>query len=71
MQAFRDFINTNSVVDNEADKGAGSKAPHILAKYCDIILKKGPLHITDENEMEATLNDVVCFYSFFCFALMV
>jgi cullin 1 len=63
-KAFRDFINTNSVVDNDADKGSGSKAPHILAKYCDIILKKGPLHITDENEMEATLNDVVSLFKY-------
>lgn len=64
LQAFRDFINSNAVVDNEADKGAGSKAPHVLAKYCDLILKKGPLHITDENEMESTLNDVVSLFKY-------
>lgn len=64
-KAFRYFINNNVVVDSEADKGGGgSKAPHILAKYCDLILKKGPLHITDENEMESTLNDIVCLFKY-------
>jgi len=51
-------------VESETDKGAGSKAPHVLAKYCDLILKKGPLHITDEAEMEATLNDVVSLFKY-------
>eukprot|EP01110_Echinostelium_bisporum_P003408 TRINITY_DN1830_c3_g1_i1.p1 TRINITY_DN1830_c3_g1~~TRINITY_DN1830_c3_g1_i1.p1 ORF type:complete len:756 (-),score=264.43 TRINITY_DN1830_c3_g1_i1:123-2390(-) len=63
-KAFRDFINDNAVVEAEQDKGAGSKAPHVLAKYCDLILKRGPLHITDENEMEATLNDVVSLFKY-------
>jgi cullin 1 len=63
-KAFRDFVNSNAVVDSDADKSAASKAPHILAKYCDLILKKGPLHITDENEMETTLNDVVSLFKY-------
>jgi len=63
-KAFRDFINSNAVVDSEADKSTGSKAPHILSKYCDIILKKGPLHITDENELENTLNDIVSLFKY-------
>lgn len=63
-KAFRDFINSNAVVDSDSEKGGGSKAPHVLAKYCDLILKKGPLHITDENEMESTLNDVVSLFKY-------
>eukprot|EP01111_Echinosteliopsis_oligospora_P017242 TRINITY_DN7403_c0_g1_i1.p1 TRINITY_DN7403_c0_g1~~TRINITY_DN7403_c0_g1_i1.p1 ORF type:complete len:756 (-),score=183.44 TRINITY_DN7403_c0_g1_i1:24-2291(-) len=63
-KAFRDFINSNAVVDAEVDKTTGSKAPHILSKYCDIILKKGPLHITDEQELENTLNDIVSLFKY-------
>jgi cullin 1 len=63
-KAFRDFVNNNAVVDAEGDKTSGSKAPHILAKYCDLILKKGPGNISDENQMEATQNDVVSLFKY-------
>jgi len=62
-KAFRDFVNSNAVVDSE-DKSGGSKAPHILAKYCDLILKKGPGTISDENVMESTQNDIVSLFKY-------
>lgn len=79
-KAFRDFVNSNAVVDIEGDKSGGSKAPHILAKYvdfcpifsraysfaryCDLILKKGPGTISDENVMESTQNDIVSLFKY-------
>eukprot|EP01113_Clastostelium_recurvatum_P013364 TRINITY_DN1704_c0_g1_i1.p1 TRINITY_DN1704_c0_g1~~TRINITY_DN1704_c0_g1_i1.p1 ORF type:complete len:773 (-),score=271.49 TRINITY_DN1704_c0_g1_i1:54-2312(-) len=61
-KAFRDLVNNNPVTGREGD-GSG-KAPHILARYCDLILKKGPMHVTDETEMENTLNDVVSLFKY-------
>lgn len=36
----------------------------MLAKYCDMILKKGPNHISDEAVMERTLSDVVSLFAY-------
>jgi len=33
-------------------------------RYCDLILKKGPGNISDENQMEATQNDVVSLFKY-------
>eukprot|EP01112_Ceratiomyxa_fruticulosa_P014522 TRINITY_DN4165_c0_g1_i2.p1 TRINITY_DN4165_c0_g1~~TRINITY_DN4165_c0_g1_i2.p1 ORF type:complete len:753 (-),score=154.51 TRINITY_DN4165_c0_g1_i2:191-2449(-) len=61
-KAFREFVNNNAVTSG--DKEGGAKAPHVLARYCDLVLKKGPSHITDESEMENTLNGVVSLFKY-------
>jgi hypothetical protein len=33
-------------------------------RYCDLILRKGPKHISDEAEMERTLDDVVSLFKY-------
>jgi cullin 1 len=73
-KAFRDFINNNAITqadDGDAKKGGGgggdgsvAKAPQLLAKYCDMILRKGAKHISDEAEMERTLDDVVSLFKY-------
>jgi cullin 1 len=68
-KAFRDFVNNNAATQAEAadDKDSGAqvaKAPQMLAKYCDMILRKGPKHISDEAEMERTLDDVVSLFKY-------
>lgn len=38
---------------------SSSKSPELLAKYCDLLLKKTS-KIHEEVELEETLNQVVC-----------
>lgn len=71
-KACRVFVNENAVTKGgePAPKTPGkknipvAKTPQILSKYCDLILKKGPTHISDEAVMEATLNDVVSLFKY-------
>jgi cullin 1 len=49
------FINTNVVT---ADCKSTSKSPELLAKYCDVLLKKSSKN-PEEAELEDTLNQVV------------
>jgi cullin 1 len=66
-KAFREFVNKNAVTDQEIpgmDKGI-AKAPQILAKFCDAILKRGPTFISDEAEMERTQTDIVSLFKYF------
>lgn len=49
------FINTNAVT--ELSRSA-SKSPELLAKYCDLLLKKSSKN-PEEAELEDTLNQVV------------
>lgn len=49
------FINKNAVTD--AAKSS-SKSPELLAKYCDILLKKSSKN-PEEGELEEALNQVV------------
>lgn len=51
------FINKNAVTD--AAKSS-SKSPELLAKYCDILLKKSSKN-PEEGELEETLNQVVSY----------
>ncbi len=51
------FINNNSVTRKV---NASSKSPELLAKYCDILLKKSSKN-PEEAELEDTLNQVVSF----------
>ncbi|KAH3731859.1 cullin A [Pelomyxa schiedti] len=68
-KAFREFVNHNAVTDADTGgvKAAAqvAKAPQILGKYCDLILRKGPNNITDDSEMDRTLNDVVSIFKYF------
>lgn len=55
------FINNNSVTKVA---NSSSKSPELLAKFCDLLLKKTS-KIHEENELEETLNQVVCFFKTF------
>lgn len=65
------FINSNSVT---RAANSSSKSPELLAKYCDLLLKKSSKN-PEEAELEDTLNQVVSillnkykflFFIFFC-----
>lgn len=49
------FINSNSVT---RAANSSSKSPELLAKYCDLLLKKSSKN-PEEAELEDTLNQVV------------
>lgn len=55
-KACRRFINTNSVTKAA---NSNSKSPELLAKYCDVLLKKSSKN-PEEAELEDKLNQVVC-----------
>ena len=57
-KACSKFINDNAVT--KAAKAAWSKSPELLAKYCDLLLKKSAKN-PEEAELEDTLNQVVSF----------
>lgn len=52
------FINSNSVT---RAANSSSKSPELLAKYCDLLLKKSSKN-PEEAELEDTLNQVVSVY---------
>uniref|UniRef100_U5EX69 Cullin-1 n=1 Tax=Corethrella appendiculata TaxID=1370023 RepID=U5EX69_9DIPT len=54
------FINTNAVTD--ATKSA-SKSPELLAKYCDLLLKKSSKN-PEEAELEDILNQVMVVFKY-------
>ena len=49
---------------------SSSKSPELLAKFCDLLLKKTS-KIHEENELEDTLNQVVCFYYYFAITILI
>lgn len=49
------FINSNAVTKAA---NSSSKSPELLAKYCDLLLKKSAKN-PEEAELEDTLNQVV------------
>ena len=51
------FINSNAVTKAA---NSSSKSPELLAKYCDLLLKKSAKN-PEEAELEDTLNQVVRF----------
>lgn len=55
------FINNNAVT---AASQMASKSPELLAKYCDLLLKKSSKN-PEEAELEDTLNQVGASYTFF------
>ena len=54
-QACGKFINNNAVTKHASQS---SKSPELLAKYCDILLKKSSKN-PEEAELEDTLNQVI------------
>lgn len=54
------FINKNAVTDTP--NTSSTKSPELLAKYCDVLLKKSSKN-PEEGELEETLNQVVCHLS--------
>jgi len=54
------FINKNAVTDAA---GSSSKSPELLAKFCDILLKKSSKN-PEEAELEETLNQVMVVFKY-------
>ena len=54
-KACTQFINRNAVTDKA---NASSKSPELLARYCDLLLKKSAKN-PEEAELEDYLNQVV------------
>ncbi len=57
FKACGKFINNNSITRMAS---SSSKSPELLAKYCDLLLKKTS-KFPEESELEETLNQVVGF----------
>lgn len=55
VQACRKFINNNAVTQAA---NMSSKSPELLARYCDLLLKKSSKN-PEEAELEDTLSQVV------------
>lgn len=54
------FINSNDITKKA---GASTKSPELLAKYCDILLKKSAKN-PEEGELEDTLNQVMIVFKY-------
>ncbi|KAK7593142.1 hypothetical protein V9T40_007894 [Parthenolecanium corni] len=54
------FINNNSVT---AQSNSSSKSPELLAKFCDLLLKKSSKN-PEEAELEDTLNQVMIMFKY-------
>lgn len=54
------FINTNAVTTQSK---SNSKSPELLAKYCDLLLKKSSKN-PEEAELEDTLNEVMVVFKY-------
>jgi len=59
-KAFTSFINHNSVT--EAQRG-GNRSPELLARYCDMLLRKSSKNSTD-GEVEESLNQVMIVFKY-------
>eukprot|EP01125_Pyxidicula_operculata_P001267 TRINITY_DN11172_c0_g1_i1.p1 TRINITY_DN11172_c0_g1~~TRINITY_DN11172_c0_g1_i1.p1 ORF type:complete len:760 (-),score=149.56 TRINITY_DN11172_c0_g1_i1:60-2042(-) len=59
-KACRRFVNDNAVTQAVQNS---SKSPELLAKYCDILLKKSPNN-PDETEILQTLDDVMLVFKY-------
>jgi cullin 1 len=56
--ACREFVNRNEVC-----KSGSNKSPELLAKYADVLLKKGGAG-AEEAELEATLTQIMTVFSY-------
>lgn len=59
-KACRRFINDNAVCKAA---NSASKSPELLARFCDLLLKKSAKN-PEEAEMEQTLNDVMVVFKY-------
>lgn len=59
-KACRKFINDNTVTKLAK---SSSKSPELLAKYCDILLKKSPKN-PEEQEVLEILEDVMLVFKY-------
>ncbi|ESO08766.1 hypothetical protein HELRODRAFT_109814 [Helobdella robusta] len=59
-KACRKFINNNSVTKSA---NMSSKSPELLARYCDLLLKKSSKN-PEEAELEDTLNQVMIVFKY-------
>ena len=55
------FINKNAVTTQSSNSSA--KSPELLAKYCDLLLKKSSKN-PEEGELEETLNQVMIVFKY-------
>jgi len=56
-RACRKVVNENSVNKNS------TKSPELLAKYCDVLLKKGNKNV-EENQIEEKLNQIIIIFKY-------
>lgn len=59
-KACNKFINTNAVTNASKNE---SRSPELLAKYCDLLLKKSSKN-PEEAELEDTLNQVMVVFKY-------
>jgi hypothetical protein len=57
-KACREFINKNAVTGQDS-----GRTSELLAKYADVLLKKGQAHL-DETELEARLRSVILVFKY-------
>jgi cullin 1 len=57
--ACREFVNRNKLC-----KTGSTKSPELLAKYADSILKKSSAKMTEEDDMENVLNQIMTVFKY-------
>ncbi|KAL7750061.1 ubiquitin ligase (cullin) of SCF [Sorochytrium milnesiophthora] len=57
-KACREFVNRNQVC-----KSSSSKSPELLARYCDVLLKKSAKN-PEENELEELMNSIMVVFKY-------
>lgn len=56
--ACREFVNRNDMC-----KSGSNKSPELLAKYCDLLLRKGPTGV-EEAQLEETLSKIMTVFKY-------
>ncbi|CAJ0581356.1 unnamed protein product, partial [Mesorhabditis spiculigera] len=65
-KAAENFINKNAITDHYAQQGAQqahAKVPELVARFCDVLLKKSKDN-PDDSEMEEQLQDVIAVFKY-------
>lgn len=57
--ACREFVNRNKIC-----KAGSSKSPELLAKYTDTLLKKSSAKMTEEDDMEKSLTQIMTIFKY-------
>ncbi|XP_046988438.1 cullin-1-like [Schistocerca americana] len=60
-KACKQFVNDNAVT--RAAPTHQSKSPELLARYCDVILRKGPKS-SEDDDIEDMLNEVMIIFAY-------